>query len=333
MELFTNDLKGLIADCAADAQEVIIVSPYIKLRAAKWLLSLLPPYAQILVLTRANPVDCVLRATDIEALELLYQKGANIYLDNSLHAKYFRFDSTVLIGSANLTNRGVYLLEAHNTELLVRVELTPEILDVEASLFDVPTRDTRSVLDDLRQAIEAISADPKQMAAADMLRQTSRPFDLVLSRPGAMDGWPFRSTDPSALWLCYHGQGIGRFLSKRKLQDAMHDIELLDLPFGIESNELFNKVIGESLEALPIIGRLDKTFDKNSRPDRPYLSYRTLAEKLGISREQCLEGKMSPVNVFIRWVTYFLPTRFYETKPQQKSQLLGRFKKLSNEFD
>lgn len=328
MELFTNDLKGLIADCAADAQEVVIVSPYIKLRAAKWLLSLLPPYAQILVLTRANPIDCVLFATDIEALELLYQKGATIYLDNSLHAKYFRFDSTVLIGSANLTNRGFYLLKAHNTELLVRVELTPEILDVEASLFDVPTRDTRSVLDDLRQAIEAISADTKQMDAAEMLRKTSRSFDLVLSRPGAMDGWPFRSTDPSALWLCYHGQGIDRFLSQRKRQNALHDIELLDLPFGIESNESFNQVVGESLEALPIIGRLDKIFDNNNRPERPYLSYGTLSRELGISREHCLEENMTSVNVFIRWLTYFLPTRFYETKPQQHSQLLGRFKKL-----
>ena len=86
----------------ADSSEVRIVCPFIKKGALEHLLSHRPGNVQ--VITRFNLADFAEGVSDIEALRLLLEAGADIRGIQNLHAKLYVFGtSRAIITSANLT--------------------------------------------------------------------------------------------------------------------------------------------------------------------------------------------------------------------------------------
>lgn len=84
-----------------------IVSPFIKLNAAKILIKAANP-ADIQVITRYNLEDFYKGVSDIEALEFLISKGAKVQGISKLHSKLYLYDDQhALVTSANLTRGGL----------------------------------------------------------------------------------------------------------------------------------------------------------------------------------------------------------------------------------
>lgn len=84
-----------------------IVSPFIKLNAAKVLIDAANP-SDIQVITRYNLEDFYKGVSDIEALEFLISKGAKIQGISGLHSKVYVYgDKHALVTSANLTGGGL----------------------------------------------------------------------------------------------------------------------------------------------------------------------------------------------------------------------------------
>ena len=70
-----------------------------------------------------SPGDLVSGASDIEAAELAISHGWRFGMLPGLHAKVYWIDEgTVLVGSANLTPRGLQLSGVGNLEVGVRLE-------------------------------------------------------------------------------------------------------------------------------------------------------------------------------------------------------------------
>ncbi|GHB04770.1 hypothetical protein GCM10009069_29190 [Algimonas arctica] len=84
-----------------------IVSPFVKLKAAKILIDAVRP-SDIQVITRYNLEDFYKGVSDIEALEFLISQGAEVQGISKLHSKLYIYgDKHALVTSANLTCGGM----------------------------------------------------------------------------------------------------------------------------------------------------------------------------------------------------------------------------------
>lgn len=77
---------------------------------------------------RGNKKDFYSGASDIAVLEKLYQLGVNCFLVKDLHSKVYIFDQkTALVGSANLTNKGLgFASHSNNIECLCEYDISNE---------------------------------------------------------------------------------------------------------------------------------------------------------------------------------------------------------------
>ena len=100
--------KELAEALYADASELRIICPFIKVGALESLLSHRP--ANVQVITRFNLDDCAAGVSDIAALRKLLQIGAGVRGVRNLHAKLYLFgESRAVITSANLTEAALNL--------------------------------------------------------------------------------------------------------------------------------------------------------------------------------------------------------------------------------
>ena len=85
------------------ATEAVIVAPYIKVGPLTTVLDQLRMGASVECFTRWTPLDIQMGVSDLECRTVVVDRGGAFRLHNRLHAKYYRFDNQVLIGSANMT--------------------------------------------------------------------------------------------------------------------------------------------------------------------------------------------------------------------------------------
>ena len=130
-QIFSNrDFQELIVRSANEAkQSLTVFSAYIKLNAIEWLAEHVGNIPKIKIIARWSPQDLAFKASDIEVYSFCVQQGWEFGIDNALHSKAFIFDSqTVLLGSANLTDRGLSLSRDGNLEM--GTVITPTIADL-----------------------------------------------------------------------------------------------------------------------------------------------------------------------------------------------------------
>ena len=114
-EIVAGDLATALI---AKSDEVVIVSPYIKLAALDRLLGGVRRYLRLSCVTRWTPEDVVGGVSDVECRASVVGRGGKFSVHPSLHAKYYRFDDRVLVGSANLTMAGFGWAATSNVEIL-----------------------------------------------------------------------------------------------------------------------------------------------------------------------------------------------------------------------
>lgn len=106
-----------------------IFSAFVKSSALSWLKEYLEGIQSITIIARWAPQDLAYKASDLDVYNFCKQHGWKFGIDNSLHSKAFIFDlKTVLLGSANLTDRGLSLSRDGNLEMGTVVE--PTIADL-----------------------------------------------------------------------------------------------------------------------------------------------------------------------------------------------------------
>ena len=174
----------------SDAQNIAIVAPYIKADALTMILGVVSPVASLVCITRWKLYDLTVGASDSECRTIVKEFGGSFRLHPSLHAKYYRIDDVVLIGSANLTSSAMGWSPQSNLEILCR----PGNDFDECAFWQELLKDSREISDDEFRRWEAIV---KINARSEWANAVNQP---------RLDSWRPTTRDPRHLELSYQGR-------------------------------------------------------------------------------------------------------------------------------
>ena len=111
-------LGDMLSSICSGAQHLTIAAPYIKADALTKVLADVSPAASLICITRWNLHDFAAGVSDTECRTIVTERGGSFRLHPSLHAKYYRINDVILVGSANLTSSAMGWSSHPNLEIL-----------------------------------------------------------------------------------------------------------------------------------------------------------------------------------------------------------------------
>lgn len=238
----------LITKCEG-ASEAIIAAPYIKVRPLIGVMERLRVGASVTCVTRWTAQDIQAGMSDIDCRTIVVERGGSFLLNNRLHAKYYRFDDHVLVGSANMTDSGLSHTRQGNLEVLCHPEHSfnsaafevalnqhsREVSDEDFSIWQQyaviepehlqAARSKRNLVD----SIEHINGNIEGWNLINGIEGESAERNFV---EGNIEGWIPQTRNPSYLWLCYSGNEE-QIVSYEQRTLASLDIRTLKVPAGL----------------------------------------------------------------------------------------------------
>ncbi|MDG6774613.1 phospholipase D family protein [Thiomicrorhabdus sp. ZW0627] len=117
-----KELRHFIEKEITNVNDIFIASAFITDAGVDWLASNISEQASVSLVVRALPEDFLNGATTISALKKIVSYGWELAFNENLHAKIFSFDrSELIVGSSNLTSRGLMLYVDGNIEANTRL--------------------------------------------------------------------------------------------------------------------------------------------------------------------------------------------------------------------
>ena len=203
----------LLISLCKGAQHLVIAAPYIKVDALAKVLADISPTASLICVTRWNPHDLAAGVSDTECRALVIERSGSFRLHPSLHAKYYRIDSVVLIGSANLTSAAMGWSPHPNLEILCRSGENFDACAFQQELL----RFSREIGDD-----EFIRWESVSEISAEVRRSVTDAQPLL-------DTWRPATRDPRHLEFGYQGRQ-DNIASYDEQRAARRDIQALLIP-------------------------------------------------------------------------------------------------------
>ena len=286
-------------------QRVLLVAPFIKQRIIQRLFESIHPEAAIVVYTRWRPEEVAAGVSDLGVLdEVLNRVGTTLRLCTELHAKYYRADDRVLVGSANLTAAALGWAPRSNLELLIESDARCGQFDeFERRLSARSVEATTEMRDLIQQAAEALFV--------------SAPLDTSVAALAPMGDvtWIPHTRHPDILYRAYSGSG-GELTSSGQEQ-TFADLAALDLPPGLPADK-FRLLVGSLLIQSPIVVGLDSVLDRPRRFGEIRDFLREWMETDGIDRDPSEAWQ-----TLMRWLLLFLPQR-YACETPRHSEIFSR---------
>lgn len=306
---------------ATNAREAVLVAPYVKVATLEWMLSLLGEDCRIRLLTRARLQDFILGASDIECWPLIWERGGDIFVEQSLHAKYYRFDDTVFFGSANVTESALNRRVNSNLELLASHPFDESFRQTEDALFAGRIRANEDLYQRLKTLVDRYKKDKFFNELQKEFKQFRNQHDSRLENVPLPDHWCFQTKHTNFLWLaCRKPES----LNNQEREAAFADLRLLRIcPEDVRYKEDLQRLMAARLENWSVVRKLHRCFDNNQTEDRPFLCYEFIRDTFGLEKDEKYDQYQGTVNAFFDWMIDFLPDVFCEG-PRSHSRLLGR---------
>lgn len=183
-----EELETIIPDC----KSLIIISAFMTQPATHWLSQLVERNRpSVKLVGRFTPLDFIQGSSDLGALRDCIAQGFQVKALNNLHAKIFQIDDeTIFSGSANLTGKGLALVNDCNVEACNKVQASSSSKDFINKVINSASELTLDIIDDMEQYIHSIDGTCKpelQMTWPDhVLPQSKALFvsDFPLAKPG-----------------------------------------------------------------------------------------------------------------------------------------------------
>lgn len=228
---------------------VIIAAPYIKSAALRRLLKIIPDMvSELLCITRWLPEDIASGVCDLEIFDDITQiQGGRLLVHPHLHAKYYSNGRETLVGSANLTSRGLGWHTPANLEILVALPAEfPGLADWESMLLGSAVEATEQLREQIR--VQAI----KQTEPAHHFPEVE-----AETREDEQGGlWVPQCPVPERLWEIYRGRGVDTMVSSA-FKAAQDDLAALSPPQGL-TEDLFTAYMAGILRQMPLLAEIDK---------------------------------------------------------------------------
>lgn len=308
-----HSLGEHLAGMAQEATEkVLLAAPYIKKNALKHILGPVSGGCSVRVVTCWNLQEIAVGASDLEVWELLRDREQrSLELCPSLHAKYYRFDDTCVVGSANLTGSALGLREQSNLELLVHLspsatgEFEEELEDC-VSVTESLYLQYRKLLDQYKNAHPEIaqSDDTYSVEAEDTEGEVQDPKDDSWDlRPHSPEWWIPMLRHPEDLYRVYTGDPED--LTTATWEHGNWDLRHFDLPEGLEEETFKMKVRWQLLQK-PVVQEIDALVETSKRfgAVRDHLRTLPCAQNEGFDATAAWQTLM-------RWLLYFFNDRYH----------------------
>ena len=214
------NIGELVIRYCTNAQTLVIAAPYIKADALSRILAAIDAEASVTCVTKWTPHDVAVGASDVECRNLVLDVGGLFMLHPSLHAKFYRIDDVVLIGSANLTLSALGWSRQPNLEILCRAGD-----DFDSWAFQ-----------------EKLLLDAREVGEEEFLRWKSivkiavNESDAMVEDHLLLNTWRPKTRNPVHLELCYLGRE-DLIASVDEQNSAWHDLRSLVVPSGLTDAE------------------------------------------------------------------------------------------------
>lgn len=292
------------------SDRVLIAAPYIKSTVISQLIDELPKtVSEFICVTRWNPVDIASGSCDIEIYDDISKiSGGQLFVFPHLHAKYFSNGKTALVGSANLTSRGLGWCTPSNFELLVELPVDFPGLDLwESKLMG-------SAIPATEQIRDQILAQSESMVPSTGVQHLPE-VGIIEGELSDFSTWIPTCSVPERLWEVYEGRGTNNMVSSA-YNSAKDDLAALEPPTGL-TEELFVVYIRGILWQMPVISEIDEQ-TKVGLADEYALG--VLENYVGEISDEELNNAWQIVK---RWIMYFFPNT-YRTESRQQILVRGR---------
>ena len=184
----TTQLEELLPNC----KNLTIISAFMTQPATRWLGQLISnnkPKVQLI--GRFTPIDFAKGASDLNALRDCINNGYQVKALANLHAKIYQIDhDTIFNGSANLTGKGLALVNNGNLESCSRVNACERSKAFINKIVESTTDLSLNTLDKMQAYLEQFDGEDETDLPAvwpeEILPQTTELFvsDFPLYKPG-----------------------------------------------------------------------------------------------------------------------------------------------------
>lgn len=296
----------LLDQLASAERDVVLIAPFIKHDAMERLMAVLPEPVLLITITRWIAEEIASGVSDLEVFDLFCKrKNSQLLVNNRLHAKYYRFDDRILVGSANLTARALGWHALSNIELLIPAFGSEELKSFESELLNGSILAT----EDIRRQIEVAAKliRPKNTFGIDDIDAFDSDESLQAPRDG-LDRWLPITRNPEQLSRFVEFRNSGN-QTELFVDQASSDLRYLGITLPVSGHQ-FKALAASRLLLCPLIREIDKFVEKPRRfgEVRDFLGHQF--NTLGISRspEEAWQTTM-------RWLMFFLPNRYKLTQP------------------
>lgn len=239
-------------------KEIVLVSPFINKNLLESILEAVKPEVSVTLVTRFRILELLGGFNDLGIYDFFkHQERMHLRLLHQLHAKYYRGDSSVVLGSGNLTYMGLPPNGGGNFEVMLKINyLTQGLREFEDNLIDQSLEPTDQMIDELRGQLNELSRTKQ----ADALLNEAARENLQL-QTGV---WVPKCEMPNCIYEVYAGRVAE--IDVEIVNQARSDLSYLALPSGLdEDNFAINvrialqqtKVISLMLADLRLNHRID----------------------------------------------------------------------------
>lgn len=211
----------ILLDVCLDARDLFLVAPYMKRDTLGKVLMSAGSVVSLTCITRWRPDDIIYGASDIECRSLIVERKGSFRLHPFLHAKYYRVDDTVFVGSANLTSSAMGWASQPNLEIFCNTGCDFKAQEFEYELL----RDSREINDiefDHWEALGKIVVENQQK---------------IVDRQPSLQSWRPATRDPRNLELAYLGRE-DEIASFDEQKAARRDIKTLSIPVDLAAGSV-----------------------------------------------------------------------------------------------
>lgn len=266
--------------------ECLLVAPYIKSSALERILAECVESCSVRIVTRWRIDELALGVSDLDVWELVRERrGTELWLQPALHAKYYRGDDQIALGSANLTNMGLGWAAYSNLEILEdrRAEFAGRE-DFEGRLFQNAIQVDQELYERFETALAAFPSQPPSPPP---------PKDL----PSTENVWRPRLRHPADLFAFYEGKTDDLTTTAREA--AAIDLAALQPPPGL-TQDGFKAWVKLAILQSPEFRAIDHFV----------LESRRFGEMRNLMRDFGAPDAGLSWQTWMRWTMHFLPDQF-----------------------
>ncbi len=236
-----------LKDGASSASDIVIAAPYMKVGPLFDVLEYVT--GKIRVVSRWSLQDIASSVSDLDCRSITIERNGYFFLHPRLHAKYYRFDQRVLIGSANLTSAALGQAENSNLEILCEPSSDFDYVGFEREMFS-----------QAREVSDWEFSLWKQLVTAESFA----PIKPIPTPALQLLYWYPHTRDPRHVWLAYEGY-LNEIASRDEQRAALRDLEVLSVPLSLSYEEFRLWVAGCLVTSRFFVDAVEQSGQADSR--------------------------------------------------------------------